>query len=109
MRLSSSAMTSTCSIGDPAVSRTTPRIVYTGFCEISRTARSGGIYPRAAFYPPVRREILGVALSQLFEGPSDVHARHLFPPWEVKIGVIHRLGGTVGGFSGGGNRLVGQR
>ena len=35
---------------------------------------------------------------QVFEGARDVHARHLFPPREIEIGVVHGLRGAVGRF-----------
>src|SRR6266513_1862488 len=35
------------------------------------------------------------ALPQLGQGPRDVHARHLLPPREIEVGVVHRLRGAV--------------
>src|SRR2546425_8349466 len=35
------------------------------------------------------------ALPQLGQGPRDVDARHLLPPREIEVGVVHRLRGAV--------------
>src|SRR2546426_9062510 len=40
------------------------------------------------------------ALPQLCERSRDVHPRHLFPPREIEVGVVHRFRGTVRGVRG---------
>src|SRR5881296_2968175 len=47
-------------------------------------------------------------LAQLLEGAGHVDPRHLFPPGEVEVGVVHRLGGTVGGVCRSGDCVVRQ-
>src|SRR5256885_7123083 len=48
------------------------------------------------------------ALSQLRERPCDVDPRHLLPPREIEVGVVHRFCGTVRRIRGGRDALVRQ-
>src|SRR2546426_12491299 len=48
------------------------------------------------------------ALPQLRERPPHVHPRHLLPPREIEVGVVHRLRGTVRGVGGRRYALVRQ-
>src|SRR6267143_3773021 len=45
---------------------------------------------------------------QLRERARDVDPRHLLPPREIEVGVVHRLRGTVGGVGGRRYALVRQ-
>src|SRR2546425_5100179 len=51
---------------------------------------------QAARTTQATRRALAFALTQLIEGSCDIHARHLLPPRQIKIGVVHRLLGTLG-------------
>src|SRR5262249_59831811 len=47
----------------------------------------------------------GLSRAELLECTGDVDPRHLLPPRELEIGVVHRFGGAERRFRGGGDRL----